>query len=182
MGGGRVVLSKDGSNGVANPLLIITLIILFLIEGMMLPYFSAESKIKYIYATILPCYILYVSLPGQEIIRYFKMFAKLLTIASTIVVVCGIFDIFIGTSIGKTIAEFSAADSLIESIRQGRMVSYFGHPLLTSEVMILCFSFNTLVNYCIEKKTVIETVYYSMVSVIGIGLCGSKRALILIAI
>ena len=65
--GGRVVLSKDGSNGVANPLLIITLIILFLIEGMMLPYFSAESKIKYIYATILPCYILYVSLPGQEI-------------------------------------------------------------------------------------------------------------------
>ena len=32
MGGGRVVLSKDGSNGVANPLLIITLIILFLIE------------------------------------------------------------------------------------------------------------------------------------------------------
>lgn len=57
MGGGRVVLSKDGSNGVTNPLLIITLIILFLIEGMMLPYFSAESKIKYIYATILPCYI-----------------------------------------------------------------------------------------------------------------------------
>ena len=53
MGGGRVVLSKDGSNGVTNPLLIITLIILFLIEGMMLPYFSAESKIKYIYATML---------------------------------------------------------------------------------------------------------------------------------
>ena len=50
MGGGRVVLSKNGSNGVTNPLLIITLIILFLIEGMMLPYFSAESKIKYIYA------------------------------------------------------------------------------------------------------------------------------------
>ena len=181
-GGGRVVLSKDGSNGVTNPLLIITLIILFLIEGMMLPYFSAESKIKYIYATILPCYILYVSLPRQEIIRYFKMFAKLLTIASTVVVLCGIFDTFIGTSIGKTIAEFSAADSLIESIRQGRMVSYFGHPLLTSEVMILCFSFNTLVNYCIEKKTVTETVYYSIVSVIGIGFCGSKTGLILIAI
>ena len=79
-------------------------------------------------------------------------------------------------------AEFSAADSLIESIRQGRMVSYFGHPLLTSEVMILCFSFNTLVNYCIEKKTVTETVYYSIVSVIGIGFCGSKTGLILIAI
>ena len=57
-----------------------------------------------------PFYILYVSLPRQEIIRYFKMFAKLLTIASTVVVLCGIFDTFIGTSIGKTIAEFSAAD------------------------------------------------------------------------
>lgn len=54
--------------------------------------------------------------------------------------------------------------------------------LLTSEVMILCFSFNTLVNYCIEKKTVTETVYYSIVSVIGIGFCGSKTGLILIAI
>lgn len=44
MGGGRVVLSKDGSNGVANPLLIITLIILFLIEGMMLPYANMSSE------------------------------------------------------------------------------------------------------------------------------------------
>ena len=112
----RVVLSKDGSNGVTNPILIITLIILFLIEGMMLPYFSAESKIKYIYATILPCYILYVSLPRQEIIRYFKMFAKLLTIASTVVVLCGIVDTYIGTSIGKTIAEFSAADVLCSAL------------------------------------------------------------------
>ena len=180
--GGRVVLSKGGNNGVTNPLLIIMLIILFLIEGLMLPHFSAESTVKYIYATILPCYILYISLPGQEIIRYFKMFAKLLTIASTVVVLCGIFDTFLGTSIGKTVAEFSAVDSLIESIRQGRMVSYFGHPLLTSEVMILCFSFNTLVNYCIEKKTVIEIVHYSLISVIGIGLCGSKTGLILIAI
>ena len=86
---GRVVLSKDGSNGVTNPLLIITLIILFLIEGMMLPYFSAESKIKYIYATILPCYILYVSLPRQEIIRYFKMFAKALAIIGLVLQLAG---------------------------------------------------------------------------------------------
>lgn len=70
----------------------------------------------------------------------------------------------------------------IKRIRQGRMVSYFGHPLLTAEIMILTFSFNTLVNYCIEKKSIFYTVYYSLISVIGIGMCGGKTGLVLIAV
>ena len=181
-GGGRVVLSKKGRNGVLNPMLLLLLVVLFLLEGMMLPKFSIESKIKYVYATIFPCYILYTTLPKNEIIRYVKIFAKMLTVASTLVVICGVLDMFAGTAIGKMIAEFTAADSLIESIRQGRMVSYFGHPLLTSEVMILCFLFNTVVNYCVEKKTVIATVYNALVCVIGIGLCGSKTGMVLIII
>lgn len=180
--GRRIVLSKEEKNGVVNPILLFLLIVLFLLEGMMLPQFSIESKIKYIYATILPCYVLYVSLPKNEIIRYVKIFARMLTVASTVVVICGMLDIFIGTTIGKTIAEFTAADSLIDSIRQGRMVSYFGHPLFTSEIMILCFLFNTIVHYCIEKKTMIAMGYNALICVIGIGLCGSKTGMALIAV
>ena len=180
--GERVILSKEERNGVINPLLLSLLIILFLLEGMILPQFSIESKMKYIYATILPCYILYASLPKNEIICYVKIFARMLTIASTIVVICGILDRFIGTSIGKMIVEFTATDSLVESLLQGRMVSYFGHPLLTSEVLILCFLFNTLVNYCIEKKTLLGMVYNALICVIGVGLCGSKTGIVLIAI
>ena len=89
---------------------------------------------------------------------------------------------FIGVGIGNFIATFTGVDSLIESVRQGRMVSYFGHPLLTTEILILCFSFNSIVNYCIKKQSIAYTVYYSIICVVGIGLCGSKTGIILITI
>lgn len=180
--GGKVSVSKNGKLGVANPIWIVLLVALFAMESLMLPEFTATSEVKYIYATILPIYILYSVVDDDDIICYTKLFSRLLTVASTIVVICGLMDMFLGVGIGNSIAIFTNADSLIESIRQGRMVSYFGHPLLTTEIMILTFSFNTLVNYCIEKKSIFYTVYYSLISVIGIGMCGGKTGLILIAI
>lgn len=179
--GGKVSVSKNGKLGVANPIWIVLLVALFAMESLMLPEFTATSEVKYIYATILPIYILY-SVVDDDIICYTKLFSRLLTVASTIVVICGLMDMFLGVGIGNSIAIFTNAASLIESIRQGRMVSYFGHPLLTAEIMILTFSFNTLVNYCIEKKSIFYTVYYSLISVIGIGMCGGKTGLVLIAV
>ena len=180
--GGKVSVSKNGKLGVANPIWIVLLVALFAMESLMLPEFTATSEVKYIYATILPIYILYSVVDDDDIICYTKLFSRLLTVASTIVVICGLMDMFLGVGIGNSIAIFTNAASLIESIRQGRMVSYFGHPLLTAEIMILTFSFNTLVNYCIEKKSIFYTVYYSLISVIGIGMCGGKMGLVLIAV
>lgn len=180
--GGKVNVSKNGKLGVANPIWIVLLVALFAMESLMLPEFTATSEVKYIYATILPIYILYSVVDDDDIICYTKLFSRLLTVASTIVVICGLMDMFLGVGIGNSIAIFTNAASLIESIRQGRMVSYFGHPLLTAEIMILTFSFNTLVNYCIEKKSIFYTVYYSLISVIGIGMCGGKTGLVLIAV
>lgn len=180
--GGKVRVSKNGKLGITNPLWIVLIVALFAMESLMLPEFTATSEVKYIYATILPVYILYSVVDDNDIICYTKLFSRILTIASTIVVICGLIDMVFGVGIGNSIAIFTNAASLIESIRQGRMVSYFGHPLLTTEIMILTFSFNTLVNYCIEKKSVLYTVYYSLVSVIGIGMCGGKTGLVLIAI
>lgn len=180
--GGKVSVSKNGKPGVANPIWIVLLVALFAMESLMLPEFTATSEVKYIYATNLPIYILYSVVDDDDIICYTKLFSRLLTVASTIVVICGLMDMFLGVGIGNSIAIFTNAASLIESIRQGRMVSYFGHPLLTAEIMILTFSFNTLVNYCIEKKSIFYTVYYSLISVIGIGMCGGKTGLVLIAV
>lgn len=180
--GGKVSVSKNGKLGVANPIWIVLLVALFAMESLMLPEFTATSEVKYIYATILPIYILYSVVDDDDIICYTKLFSRLLTVASTIVVICGLMDMFLGVGIGNSIAIFTNAASFIESIRQGRMVSYFGHPLLTAEIMILTFSFNTLVNYCIEKKSIFYTVYYSLISVIGIGMCGGKTGLVLIAV
>lgn len=180
--GGKVSVSKNGKLGVANPIWIVLLVALFAMESLMLPEFTATSEVKYIYATILPIYILYSVVDDDDIICYTKLFSRLLTVASTIVVICGLMDMFLGVGIGNSIAIFTNAASLIESIRQGRMVSYFGHPLLTAEIMILTFSFNTLMNYCIEKKSIFYTVYYSLISVIGIGMCGGKTGLVLIAV
>lgn len=179
---GKITISGEGKKGITNPILIVLLILLFIMEGLVLPQLTIISELKYIYATILPIFILYSVLDSTSIICYTKLFSRLLTIAASIVVVCGLLDLFLEMGIGNSIANFTAAESLIASIRQGRMVSYFGHPLLTSEIMILCYSFNTIVNYCIEKKSIIETLYYSMISIVGIGLCGGKTGLVLITI
>lgn len=179
---GKISVSRHNKYGVLNPLWIILIIVLFIFESMLLPEFETISKIKYIYATILPCCVLYTKLPKDEIVRYTKIFSYVLTVAGTIVVMCGVLDMFIGVGIGNFIATFTGVDSLIESVRQGRMVSYFGHPLLTTEILILCFSFNSIVNYCIKKQSIAYTVYYSIICVVGIGLCGSKTGIILITI
>ena len=123
--GGKVSVSKNGKLGVANPIWIVLLVALFAMESLMLPEFTATSEVKYIYATILPIYILYSVVDDDDIICYTKLFSRLLTVASTIVVICGLMDMFLGGGIGNSIAIFTNAASLIESIRQGRMVSYF---------------------------------------------------------
>ena len=178
---GILMVSSYGKNGVSNPLRFLLLAFLFLLECLILPELSFASLLKYMYATILPIFILHFTFDEDDVINYIKLFSNTLTIAATVVVICGLSDMFLGTNIGRNIAEFVNAESLIESIRQGRMVSYFGHPLLTAEIMILTFSFNTLINSCIEKKSVLFTVYYSLICVIGIGMCGGKTGLALIA-
>ena len=72
----------------------------------MLPEFTATSEVKYIYATILPIYILYSVVDDDDIICYTKLFSRLLTVASTIVVICGLMDMFLGVGIGNSIASF----------------------------------------------------------------------------
>lgn len=116
--GGKVSVSKNGKLGVANPIWIVLLVALFAMESLMLPEFTATSEVKYIYATILPIYILYSVVDDDDIICYTKLFSRLLTVASTIVVICGLMDMFLGVGIGNSIAIFTNAASLIESIRQ----------------------------------------------------------------
>lgn len=116
---GKISVSRHNKYGVLNPLWIILIIVLFIFESMLLPEFETISKIKYIYATILPCCVLYTKLPKDEIVRYTKIFSYVLTVAGTIVVMCGVLDMFIGVGIGNFIATFTGVDSLIESVRQG---------------------------------------------------------------
>lgn len=177
---GKITVSKKEKKGVMNPIWLLLLIFLFALESIFLSRFEIVVTIKYIYATIMPVFILYMVLNSNEIICYTEMFSDLLTVVSTIVVICGLLDLLLGTGIGEFIAKFTDVASLKESIRQGRMVSYFGHPLLTAEIMLLMFSFNTVVNFCLKKRSLLYTVYYSLIGILGVGMCGGKAGLLLI--
>ncbi len=179
---GKLIVRK-GKEGLGNPLWLVLLIGTFVIWSLATPTFSDVSMVKYIYATLMPCIILYVTLPDEEILLCFECFCKYLTVACTFVVLCGVLDFIVGTGIGEAIAKASKVESLDQLIEEGRMVSYLGHSLLTAEVMLLCFLFNTLNMFFLKKKKSLWfTVYFSLLSLIGIGLSGSKTGIVLLIV
>ena len=84
------------------------------------------------YSGFLPIYILYSVVDDDDIICYTKLFSRLLTVASTIVVICGLMDMFLGVGIGNSIAIFTNAASLIES-----MLSILSSIFLSLVLMLL---------------------------------------------
>jgi len=180
---GRVQIAKRSNGGIGNPLWICLLIACFIICAIGISTFSYESLVKYIYATLAPLILLYVTVPFEENDKQVICFCNYLTASCTFIVLMGLLDIIFGTGFGKFIADYTQTESLFELLRTGRMVSYVGHSLLSTELMLLCFLFNTLKHYYIKKNEPIAlTVYNCVMPAIGIGLCGSKTGFVLFAI
>lgn len=156
---------------------------IFILFALIMQQFSFKSIVRYVYATLLPCVLLYVSVQDEDAVSYFKIFTKWLTGACTFIVLCGLLDKFFHIGFGQLFTNVSGSESLEISLRQGRLVSYYGHPLLTAELMLLCFLFNSINGlYLKSKEPIWYTMYYSFLSLIGIALTGSKTGIALLAI
>lgn len=159
------------------------LMFLFILSSISNQAFDKLSMLKYIYATLLPGIILYVNVSERNTIKYLNIFCNYLIVACTFVVVCGLLDFFFSFGIGNWFAEITGVESSVALLREGRMVSYYGHALLSSELMILCFSFNTIREFYFKRnESLLYTFFYSAISIIGIGLSGSKTGLILLIV
>lgn len=180
--GGKIKLTHKGSPGVSNPIWIVFLAVLFLASCLYNRKMTAISIVKYEYAQILPLVMLFVKVPEQDAKKYFNSFCFFLMGSCTFMVLCGILDLVFHVGIGNSLANLIGNASLYGLLREGRMVSYMGHSLLTSELMLLCFLFNALRRQILGgKEPVWYTVFYTGVCLIGIGLSASKAGLLLLA-
>ena len=156
---------------------------LFIVSTITFQSFEKIAIAKYLYATLLPGVILYIGVSDNDLITYLNIFCSFLTVACTFIVICGLLDLILSLGIGSFFAEITGVQSSVALIRDGRMVSYYGHALLSSELMILCFSFNSIRGlYFKQWDSLLYTIFYSAIALIGVGLSGSKVGLILIII
>ncbi len=179
---GKIRLTQKGSEGMSNPIWLAFLAVMFAASCLFNWEIDGRSVVKYVYAQIFPLIILPVQVSEQDTRKYFDYLCKYLTVSCTFMVVCGIMDLVFQTGIGRFMADLMGTSSLYGLLRTNRMVSYMGHSLLTTELMLICFLFNALRKQILgRKESIWYTVFYTCVCLIGIGLCASKTGLLLLA-
>lgn len=169
-----------GRRGLTDPLWIILIAAVFVLT---ISNLERDNMVEYLYATLCPLFFLYISISDEDTVRYVGIFTRALTIVCTVIVLCGVIDMVTGFTVSRFIAEYTQTASLLGMLKEGRMVSYMGHPLQTVELMLLCFLFNTLHSFYLKEKTsIVYVIYYSLISAAGIGMSGGKSGLVLLAV
>ena len=135
---------------------------------------------KYLFTTIVPILILFIPLSKEDTKRYVKIFSNFLLISCAFISICGILDFIVPIDISGKFVNFYKVASLYDMHSSNRMVSYLGHPLLTSEIMLICYSFNYLNNVLNGKReSNIKTIFCTLICFVGIILAGSKTGILL---
>lgn len=178
----RNKIQKSNSSVIGN-MFVILLVLLFWIFIAVFSNVEIINVIKYSYAIVLPCFLIFIKISRDDVKYFINVFSKTLTIACSFVVFCGLADMILGTRIGDFFVNYYNSESLVEMMSGNRLVSYFGHSLLTTEFMLICFSFNTIRDFYFKKKpSFLYTVYYCLICIIGIALTASKTGLVLFAL
>lgn len=160
--------------------LVIAYLVIFSYQGMHLRNAAFLDYIKFYIAIIVPILTIFIAFERQLIPEMFDVFLKILNFSVLFVVVCGLADVFMGHSVSSFFAGFYDIESLYSCYRQHRIVSYFGHSLLTAEIGIIYFVCNYIdVLYFHTKR---NRVFFLAISFVLIALTGSKTALILLLV
>lgn len=141
------------------------------------------AMFKYVYATILPLVVLFVNIPKEKFMMFYFVFCNYLIFSSFVIVLCGVLDYTLNLGIGNVIANTTQIESLLGMVSSGRMVSYVGHPLYSSQILLFCFAFNSMkYQYFIKEKNNFKILLITIICFIGIALAGSKTGIVIISI
>lgn len=164
---------------IIDTMLIMIMMLIFIMTNKL----SIEGMSKYFIATFLPILILFIPISKEDLRGYVNTFCKFLIVICTFIVLCALLDMILKTDIAHFFTKFYRIDSLELMNATGRLVSYLGHPLLTTEIMLICFSFNAINNIYLKKKEKsLSLIYCTAICFLGIILSASKTGIFLFAI
>ena len=108
----------------------------------------------------------------------YSIILKVITVSIGLIAACAVVDVATGWRVSKAIANLYGADSLGSMVRDSRLVSYFGHSLVTTEVVLIFYILHIINEFYVIKRY--KMVWQTIVSVFLIALTGSKTGLVLI--
>lgn len=135
---------------------------------------------------VLPIFLLFEKVNDRDVyLRIFKCWCKVLNIIVYFITLCFLLD----KTIGVDFSEFfrilygggtaSARSAMSAAMLGSRMVSYVGHPLFTTEIVLIFYVSNYVYGRLFEDQKI--PIIYILVSFIDIALVGSKTGIVLVA-
>ena len=159
-----------------NILVIILASILLIINGD-----STDSIARYFISGFLPILILeFKPISKDKFKVVFPAVLNMLDISIGIIFICAAIDLFSGWRISNYLANLYGVRSLLAITREGRLVSYFGHALLTSEMVLVFFIFHLIDEFYVRKAH--KIVFPTIEAVFIMALTGSKTGIVLLAV
>lgn len=140
---------------------------------------DVKNIFKIIVAMFLP--ILLINLEFKNICEMsiiYKYILNIVNFSTYFILICGIIDYFINYQISAFWTNLYNIPSLYSMLNSGRLVSYFGHSLLTTEMVLIYYILNYINQVYITKEKNIYGPF--IISLIIITLTGSKTGILLI--
>ena len=179
---GALLLVRSGAWRRINGRMVVELIVTVVSIGLFLINFSdARNILKTALSIYLPLIILSLRpFEKKRFQKYFPLILRCWDCMIGVVLICAVLDMVFGQVMSRFFSGLYGARSLNGLLREGRLVSYIGHSLLTVEcalVYLILHAFNEM--YVTKRRRLLIPV---IVSAIIIAMTGSKTGLLLLGI
>ncbi len=133
---------------------------------------------------IVPLFLIFMEISKDKFLAIFKTWLKVLNFMVYFITICFIADRFLGIEFSEFFRVlYGGTDSGISAMSANmlgnRLVSYLGHPLFTTEMVLIFY----VCNYIYDKLFINRRlpIIYILVSFFDIALVGSKAGIVIIA-
>lgn len=164
-------------------LLLLTILSLLFFNSELRSYNHGSLMIVFFFNIIFPLILVTVEFQKDMLLKKIKIVMKTFNLFICILLIIGVIDFFTDKLIGRLLVPIFndiIYTSFIESPEQ-RYVSFVGHPLLNNQLFLMYYIMNNLYNKYILKKDK-NFFLLTLVTMIGVGLTGSKTGMVILVV
>ena len=177
-----LILIKNFKNSNKYIIYILLITTTIYIYSQLLNNISFLSIISFYLGIIYPLFLFSINLSTNTFIKIFKSVIKIYNVFVIILLLFGVINIITNNSVTEFWASIFNDAKFTAWIysSSSRYFSFMGHPLYNSELFLIFFVLNNLNNIYFKKRLSFLTI--NIISMIGIGITGSKTGLFLLII
>lgn len=154
----------------------LSIFILFYIKG---TGWSMIRRFMLVFVYIFPAAFIYMEISNKQIVeKYCNIWLSWLRLVCTFMCGAKAIDMLLGNAIQKLFATFYGSNTMLNLIRSGRFVSFYGHSLNTAFFSVCLLVWTTVINDKVKNERK-KYIYDVIISLICIAITGSKSGIML---